>query len=177
MDRRVRESILNQGVVKPETPRERRMLDQLAEDLEDSPLTGKPLRQRLRNFTPQADAYLAALGGPLPYMTRLREIHRATAEHEQQLGEAWLELAHECGGDAGEFAARWRETLERWRFDEVNDLIERHNRWYPAEARLPMDPKTGDYVLVAGKPYGLPLLDAAWALERFPATPPVAAAA
>jgi hypothetical protein len=177
VDRRVRESILNQGVVKPETPRERRMREQLAEDLEGSPVAGRPLRTRLRNFTPQADAYLAALGGPLPYMTRLREIHRATAEHEEQLREAWLELAAECDGDAEEFAARWRDTVEGWRFDEVNDLIARHNRWYPAEAKLAMDPKTGDYVLVAGKPYRLPPLGARWALERFPATPPALRAA
>jgi hypothetical protein len=39
-----------------------------------------------------------------------------------------------------------------------------------------MDPKTGDYVLVAGKPYRLDELDAAWALERFPADLTAAAA-
>ena len=36
----------------------------------------------------------------------------------------------------------WRRVAERWNFSEVNDLIERHNRWYPVEARLPMDPRT-----------------------------------
>ena len=54
-------------------------------------------------------------------------------------------------------------------FDEVNDLVERHNRWYPAESRLPMDPRTGEYALVNGRDYRLPQLDAAWILERFPA--------
>ena len=64
---------------------------------------------------------------------------------------------------------RWRGIAARWRFDEVNDLIERHNRWYPVEARLPMDVRRRDYVLVNGQPYARRPLDAAWVLERFPA--------
>ena len=51
----------------------------------------------------------------------------------------------------------------------MNDLIDRHNRWYPIEARLPMDPRTGDYVLVNGEPYRRRPLDERWIFERFPA--------
>ena len=39
---------------------------------------------RLRNFRPDAGSYLASLGGPLPYMARLREIDALTTEHEQR---------------------------------------------------------------------------------------------
>ena len=42
----------------------------------------------------------------------------------------------------------------------MNDLIERHNRWYPVEARLPMDPRRRDYALVNGRDYRLEPLDA-----------------
>jgi hypothetical protein len=52
----------------------------------------------------------------------------------------------------------------------VNDLIDRHNRYYPVESRLPMDPKTRDFALIAGEDYRRRPLDAAWALERFPAS-------
>ena len=45
----------------------------------------------------------------------------------------------------------------------------RHNRWFPAEARLPIDSRTGDFVTVNGRSYGRRPLDAAWVLERFPA--------
>jgi hypothetical protein len=55
------------------------------------------------------------------------------------------------------------------RFDDLNDLIERHNRWYPVESRLPMDPRRGDYGLVNGRDYRLEPLDDGWVLERFPA--------
>ena len=64
----------------------------------------------------------------------------------------------------------WRRTAERWDFGEVNDLIERHNRYYPIESRLPMDPRTRDYVKIGGRSYRRQPLDAAWILDRFPAT-------
>jgi hypothetical protein len=162
-----RQAILGQGVVLPETPRDRRRQTALAEDLAESPLVGKPLPLRLRNFRPSADGYLASLGGPLPYMVRLREIDVQTAAHVVRLEAAWRALAAE-ETDEGVFARRWGDLVRGWSFDEVNDLIDRHNRWYPAESRLPMDPLTGDYALVNGEDYRRAPLDAAWALERFP---------
>ena len=42
----------------------------------------------------------------------------------------------------------------------MNRLIETHNRWYPVEARLPMDVRRRDYVLVGGQPYTRRPLDA-----------------
>lgn len=157
---------MRQGVVLPETPRDRRNLQGLAEDMRDNPLARKQLELRLRNFRPDASNYLASLGGPPPYMARLREIAALTAEHEAALAEEYETRR----GDP----AAWRELAGAWDFGEVNDLIERHNRWYPAERRLPMDPRTGDYVLVNGEHYSQRPLDATWVLELFP---PVSSAA
>ena len=140
----------------------------LAEDLEGSPLRGKPLRRRLRNFRPDVATYVASLSGPRPHMARLREIESLTLRHEELLAAAHWELATECGHDEAVFARRWLETARRWRFDEVNDLIERHNRFFPVEARLPMDPRTGDFVLVGGERFERRPLDVRWILERFP---------
>jgi hypothetical protein len=164
-----RDAILRQGVVLPETPRQRRELAALAEDLETIPLTGRPLPVRARLFRPSAEAYLVATRGPLPYMLRLREIERWTETHEAQLGEAWRSLAANCHDDARRFRYSWLEQARAYGFDEVNDLIDRHNRWYPVESRLPMDPRRGDYALVNGRDYRLAPLDADWILERFPA--------
>jgi hypothetical protein len=168
VQRREREAILKQGVTRPETPRDRRERESLEEDLRGNPLAGAPLRQRLRNFRPDAGAQLAALGGPLAWMRRLRAIEIAVELHEAQLAEAWLALHEECAGDAELFARSWRECAERWDFYEVNDLIERHNRYYPAESRLPMNPRTGDFVPINGRPYTREPLDADWILTRFP---------
>jgi hypothetical protein len=158
--RRERELIMRQGVVLPETPRDRRNLEGLEEDLRESPLRGRRTTLRLRNFRPDAGSYLASLGGPRPYMARLREIAVLTAQHEDALADAYCAHGHD--------ARAWREIVEGWSFDEVNDLIDCHNRWYPAESRLPMDPRTGDYALVNGEPYRRRPLDASWVLDRFP---------
>ncbi len=74
-----------------------------------------------------------------------------------------------AAGDAERFRREWTAYARLQVFDEVNDLIDRHNRWYPVESRLPMDPRRGDYALVNGGDYRLPPLDAGWVLARFPA--------
>ena len=152
---------MRQGVVLPETPAQRRDLQGLEEDLVDHPLAGKPLRRRYRNFAADAGSYLASLGGPRPYMARLREIDRQTAEQEVALAAAYAERGHD--------EAEWTAVAVSWDFGEVNELIDRHNRWYPIESRLPLDPRTGEYVLVNGRQYRRAPLDATWVLERFPA--------
>ena len=169
MEKAERDAILRQGIVLPETPRQRRELAALEEDLDTITLTGKPLPIRARHFRPSAEAYLVATRGPLPYMLRLREIEQHTAEAEESLGEAWRQLADEYRDDPDGFRREWIARAERVSFDELNDLVDRHNRWYPVESRLPMDPRRGDYALVNGRDYRLELFDSDWVLERFPA--------
>lgn len=148
---------------------EQRLVAKLDEDLQDSPLAGRPLPRRLRNFSHYADRYAISLAGPPAYSRRLREIEDETAGHEEALRIAWEALAGLYAREPQELARRWRELAERWNFSAVNELIEGHNRWYPAEARLPMDPRTRDFVLVGGRPYRRRPLDADWILEQFPA--------
>lgn len=155
-------------MTRAETPRERNEREALEEDLKGNPLAGGPVRRRLRNFRPDASAAIAALGGPTAWMRRLRAIELAIAEHERALAEARDELRAETDGDEQRFAGEWRALAARWDFGEVNDLIERHNRNFPAESRLPMNPRTGDFVLVNGRPYTREPLDADWILIRFP---------
>ena len=111
MRREEREQILKQGIVSAETPRDRRDREALAEDIRSTGLKGRRLRLRLRNFRPSADGYLSALGGPLPYMVRLRTIAEQTAEHERRLGAARDELLA-SGLDDDAFAAAWTATVE-----------------------------------------------------------------
>jgi hypothetical protein len=171
--RRERELIMKQGAVRADDPRDRNLAHALETDLEGSPLLHRRLRERLRNFRPSADTYLAAMGGPLPYMLRLRQIADETRSHEEELERRRIELAAECSDDA-DFERRWLELAESWNFVAVNVLIEKHNRYFPAESRLPMDPRTGDFALVNGEHYTKRLLDADWILERFPLRPAAA---
>jgi hypothetical protein len=167
VDPRTLREIMSQGATRPETPRERHEREQLEADLETSPVRGTPLRQRVRNFRPDPESAVRALGGPTIWMRRLRAIEDQVAQHERQLGEAWRTLAEELE-DPEEFAAAWRELAANWRFAEVNELIESHNRNFPAESRLAMDPRTRDFVRINGRPYLREPLDARWILDRFP---------
>jgi hypothetical protein len=171
VDKRERQQILGERGVGDPSPLQRADERRLAEDLADSPLRGLPLRRRRRNFRPPVDTYVVSLGGPLAYMRRLREIEDEMRRHEERLTEARAELAAAFDGDAAAFAEGWRALAAGWEFSAVNELIERHNRFYPAESRLPMDPRTGDFVPAAGKPYRREPLGADWILERFPAEP------
>jgi hypothetical protein len=128
----------------------------------------RQLSRRYRAGATTPESYLASRTGPLAYMVRLRRIEDLTAAHEEALAEAWRGLAAEHASDPATFAERWQETANRWGFHVVNRLIENHNRWYPAESRLPMNPRTGDFVPVAGRTYRREPLDAAWALRCFP---------
>jgi hypothetical protein len=167
VDPRTLKEVMGEGATRPETPRERREREQLEADLESSPVRGMPLRQRLRNFRPDPESGVRALGGPTAWMRRLRAIEDAVEQHERQLAEAWRTLGEELEEPA-EFAAAWRELAGKWSFAKVNDLIERHNRNFPAEARLAMDPRTRDFVRINGRPYLRKPLDDCWILDRFP---------
>ena len=160
---------MRQGATRPETPRDRRERAALEEDLHENPLAGRPLRRRLRNFRPDTTAQLTAIGGPLAWMRRLRNIELALEQHEARLREGQEELRAACEADPALYAREWRALADAWDFGDVNELIDRHNRHYPAESRLPMNPRTGDFVLVNGRPYTREPLDAAWALTLFPA--------
>ena len=167
---------MSEGATRPATPQERREREQLEADLESSPVRGKPLRQRLQNFRPDSTSRVQALGGPTAWMRRLRAIEDGIEQHERRLGDTWRALAEERE-DPAEFAAAWRELADGWSFAAVNELIERHNRNFPAEARLPMDPRTRDFVRVNGRSYLREPLDARWILDRFPPSHAAALAA
>ena len=136
--------------------------------LEEAEGIGKPLAERTRQRRRTVEAYLRN-GSPPRWMERINDIDRATAEHRRRLARLHAAVSAQCRGDDAAFARRWREVAATWRFDEVNELIEQHNEWYPVERDLPMDLRTRDYVLINGRTYRRPLLGPEWLLEHFPA--------
>jgi hypothetical protein len=89
VDERERKRLLGQWGVRDENARERREREVLERELAGLPFEGRRVRPRALPFSPSSDRYVASLGGPLPYMARLREIEAETAAHEQALEEAW----------------------------------------------------------------------------------------
>ena len=147
----------------PRSPTER-LLDRNREG-EDS---GRGLSRHARQYQRTLEGYLQAGHRPR-WMERLGEIDFGVARERRRVQNAYETLRAECGGDRRAFARRWRERAHRWSFDEVNELIDQHNEWFPIERQLPMDPRTRDYVLIHGRSYRRQRLDAAWVLSEFPA--------
>jgi hypothetical protein len=129
--------------------------------------TKKPRRltRRKLQYATAVENYLTA-GGPPRWMERLAEIDRGIARERRRLAEEYAAMR---AWAAEEFPSRWRAFAERQRFDDLNELIDLHNEWYPVERNLPMDIRTRDYVLIHGRSYRRPRLDTAWVLEQFPA--------
>jgi hypothetical protein len=108
-------------------------------------------------------------GAVMPrWMERLRDIETGTRRHRSALAADYAYLKEQRAGDPETFAREWRALVQRRSFDDVNDLVRDHNQWYPVERQLPMDPRTGEYVLIAGRPYTREELTAAWAYSLFP---------
>src|SRR5436305_8737354 len=116
MKRTYAEEILGEWGVRDVTPPSKRERELIERDRDLNPHTGRPLRRRMRNFRPEADNYIASLGGPLPYMKRLRQIEEETDAHLARLADAYA---------ASPDADTWRRTAEAWDFGDVNELIEK----------------------------------------------------
>lgn len=154
---------------RPDTARaERGSVERLLDrSLVDDSVLGRPLSRRARQNQRSVEAYLKSGVRPR-WMERIAEIDHGIAHEKRRLARAYRSLAAECGRDAAQFARRWRARAHAWRFDHLNILIEQHNEWFPAERQLPMDPRTGDYVLIRGRSYRRPVLGPDWVLEQFP---------
>ena len=142
-----------------------RIVDRAAAETEG---IGRPLSRSAMQYQRTIENYLKAGNRPR-WMERLVEIDGGVEREKRRLRAAYDALREETGADAAQFARRWRAIAEGWVFVDLNILVEQHNEWYPIERQLPIDLRTRDYVLIGGKSYRRPVLDAAWILERFPA--------
>ena len=147
----------------------RGIVERLVEqDLDEQSGKGRPLSDRARQYQRSIEAYLQAGMRPR-WMERVAEIDHGVTRERRRLARAYRELREECKADPRSFAERWHELARSWPFAELNQLIEQHNAWYPIERDLAVNPRTGEYVPVAGRSYRRPVLGPAWVLEQFPA--------
>lgn len=116
-------------------------------------VTGLPMSFKIS----LAERVRAAAGVPA-HIRRKRRIEDLEEATLLALDELYEEVLKESEGDVsraeGAFLKRAREVDLRL----LNDLIARHNRWYPVEANLPTDVQTGR--LMMGKDPWEPLPEA-----------------
>lgn len=130
---------------------------------------GQPLSRRARQTARSVESYLKSGLRPR-WMERLSDIDQGIAAERRRLARSYRALQEECGHEPSVFARRWEMVARSWRFDDLNELIDQHNEWYPVERQLPMDPRTRDYVRLGGRSYRRPVLGPEWVLEQFPPT-------
>lgn len=111
-----------------------------------------------RNFTISTAEYLRALAaGPPAFARRLRRIE----DLERAILAALREAEEKAPLDAAALPEEVAAKLAR-----LNRLVEDHNRYYPIEAALPIDPRTGG-LLDWGEPWRpMPPFEAAALLAR-----------
>jgi hypothetical protein len=120
-----------------------------------------------RNFTLGAEQRMRALAGPPAYARRKRLIEDLEEVMMRELREALAEAAPKGGGDEETVTAALYARAATFDLERLNDLIERHNRYYPAEANLPIHPRTGA-LLERGAPWSpLPMMTARLLIARF----------
>ena len=90
-----------------------------------------------RNFTITLGDKMRAAGGPTAYMTRRRTIE----DLEDEL--ITMVAALVASDDPNALVAGLARSPIVRRLARLNTLIATHNRYYPSEANLPMDPRTG----------------------------------
>jgi hypothetical protein len=118
-----------------------------------------------RNFTVTTEERVRAIAsGPPAYVRRKRAIE----ELEEGLVRVVAERSAQAfAARADDVRARAREAVPRRALDRLNDLIARHNRWYPIEADLPMQARTGALLDRDGQPWRpLPAVGADDVVER-----------
>jgi hypothetical protein len=146
-----------------------------AEEARISESPPNPTREKnLSEYVPSAlisteDRIRALVTGGAPaWSRRLKRIHDLTDLLTAELRADWHRIAQAARGNAARFTAEWQRHARSFSFTEVNELIARHNRYFPAEANLPMDVRTHDYVAFGGGDYRRYPLDAEWVLAQFP---------
>jgi len=140
---------------------------------EDVPGIGRPLTERARLARRSVESYLMGANNPPRWMQRVREIDHALARERRLLEAQRRTLRARFRGDESGFADAWRAfAARRGRsrpYRELNELIRAHNEWYPIERNLPVNPRTGEFVRVAGRSFLRPVVGPEWILRELPA--------
>lgn len=103
------------------------------------------------NFRISLEARVRAAAGIPAYMRRKRRIEDLMAALREQV-EQVREQALSSGSSVAQAQQQAQTFAQSLDLCLLNDLIDRHNRFYPIEANLPTDVRTGR-MMAFGKPW------------------------
>ena len=123
--------------------RDRQIGEKLAsQDIPDH-IKGKPLRIPQFNFTISLENKVRSMFGPPHYATRARRIETITDKLMKDLTFEYASMIDRYGDAPEVFSQKWKELISSLELDELNNLIDKHNTYYPIEAKLQIDPDSG----------------------------------
>lgn len=160
--------ISGKGQRRVDSLREETLAHELDLAAESNPYTGRPLALHPSPFPLEPSTYLQAVVGAPAWSIRLVRIQEIRAQLEADVTSAWAEHRRRLAGRPGEFARQWQRYISELDFSEINDLIDKHNSYYPIEARLRMHWPSGRYVIPRGIDYPQARVTPESLLARFP---------
>jgi len=155
------------------TPRRQAQVDSLLNEalrgggVNGSP--GAPLRLQSTPMPVDQTLQIGGLLGPPAWSLRLKRIEDGRAALMRTLETAWGQHARRYAGQPEEFARRWRAYIDALDLHPLNTLIEKHNKYYVIEARIPVAYPSGEYVIPMGIEYPQRSVSRAALLDEFPA--------
>jgi len=103
-----------------------------------------------RNFTLTTEERVRAVAaGPPAYVRR----RRAIEDLEEGIVRVLVERCREATAEGLDVREHARANAPMRALERLNDLVARHNRYYPIEANLPVHPRTGELVERTGEPW------------------------
>jgi hypothetical protein len=104
-----------------------------------------------RNFSLGTAESIRALTIGVPsYAARKRRIEDMLEDLTDHLRDALTKLGPASPASRRQAALALAAKLD---LSKVNALVDAHNRYYPIEANLPVDPRTGGYLVKRGTPF------------------------
>ena len=159
---------LGRGGRRVDSPRERAIAARIDQAAATDSAVPRPLSIHASPFFLDTAAYLRAAAGAPAWSRRLGRIQRLEGELREHLGAALAEYRRRSDGRPLELASAWRAYVVDLDLSELNDLVDKHNLYYPIEAGLRMQWPSGRYILPEGLQFPLPRLTHEALLAEFP---------
>lgn len=131
-------------------------------------LKGKPLKLPQMNFKISLEKLVQSMYGPPWYALRARQVEDKVDGLMNKVAKEYKNMIDTLGMNAEIFAQQWKEYIGSLQLEELNDLIERHNIYYPVEANLSIDLKTEGFLVGSTAWEPKEKITTGGLLERFP---------
>jgi hypothetical protein len=160
--------IAGRGGRRIDSPRERELAARIDRAIDHIATAGKSLTISASPYPVEVAGYLRAAAGPPAWSRRLARIQQLISELRESLAIALAEHRIRFSGRSQQLQQSWQRHVAAIDLASINELIDKHNLYYPTEAQLRMQWPNGRYILPQGMQFPMPRLTSAALLQEFP---------